>query len=339
MSIDDAFDELAGSLVGFHRTWVVYLGLELGLFERIRDAGPGGIDLPALAAGAGCSLPAVRAWALAAHASEIVDLDGTTARIDPDMATVLLDEQKPDYLGGQFIYSVTASMDHDALAGVMRSGAVAAERPPRYHRAIERLTRQDIGVFFEEALGFLPDLVPDLMRGGDVLDLHCGGGRWLVAMAKRFPATRLVGVEAEPDSVARAMRNVDAAGFGDRIRIEAREVEAIGFDRAFDLVYFQHALHQLADKPVALAAAYRALRPGGRLLVLSGCLPSEPEAYRTAHGELIAGIALDELFQGTPLQTREDTVAAFLAAGIPGPETVELPSDATLFHLRRPFEA
>jgi SAM-dependent methyltransferase len=339
MSIDDAFDELAGSLVGFHRTWVVYLGLELGLFERIRDAGPGGIDLPALAAEAGCSLPAVRAWALAAHASEIVDLDGTTARIDPDMATVLLDEQKPDYLGGQFIYSVTASMDHDALAGVMRSGAVAAERPPRYHRAIERLTRQDIGVFFEEALGFLPDLVPDLMRGGDVLDLHCGGGRWLVAMAKRFPATRLVGVEAEPDSVARAMRNVDAAGFGDRIRIEAREVEAIGFDRAFDLVYFQHALHQLADKPVALAAAYRALRPGGRLLVLSWCLPSEPEAYRTAHGELIAGIALDELFQGTPLQTREDTVAAFLAAGIPAPETVELPSDATLFHLRRPFDA
>ncbi|MCU0506689.1 MAG: hypothetical protein MUE82_13170, partial [Chloroflexi bacterium] len=207
MSIDDAFDTLAGSLVGFHRTWVVYLGLELGLFERIRRAGGGGIDLSALAADAECSLPAVRAWALAAHASEIVDLDGSVVRIDPDMATVLLDEQKPDYLGGQFIYSVTASMDHDALPGAIRSGAFAAERPPRYHRAIERLTRQDIGVFFEEALGYLPDLVPELMRGGDILDLHCGGGRWLVAMAKRFPETRLVGVESEPDSVARAMRN------------------------------------------------------------------------------------------------------------------------------------
>ena len=339
MSIDDAFDELAASLVGFYRTWVVYLGLELGLFERIRAAGTAGIEVTALAASAGCSVPAVRAWALAAHASEIVDLDGAVARLDENMADVLLDEQEPEYLGGQFIYTVTASMDHDALASAMRSGTPVVERPPRYHRAIERLTRQDIAVFFEEALGFLPDLVPDLVRGGDVLDLHCGGGRWLVAMAKRFPQTRLVGVEAEPDSVARAMRNVDAAGFGDRIRIEAREVEAIGYADAFDLVYFQHALHQLADRSVALGAAYRALRPGGRLLVLSWCLPSEAEAYRTAHGELVAGIALDELFQGTPLQTREGTLEAFRDAGIPAPDAIELPSDATLVHLRRPVEA
>ncbi len=339
MSIDDAFDELAASLVGFYRTWVVYLGLELGLLERIRAAGQAGMEVASLAEAAGCSLPAVRAWANAAHASEVIDLDGSTARIADDVASVLLDEQTPEYLGGQFIYSVIASMDHAALATAMRSGQPMAERPPRYHRAIERLTRQDIAVFFEEALGFLPDVVPDLMRGGDILDLHCGGGRWLVAMAKRFPATRLVGVESEPDSVARALRNADAAGLADRIRIEAREVEAIGYDRAFDLVYFQHALHQLADRPAALAAAYRALRPGGRLLALSWCLPSDLDAYRTAHGELIAGIALDELFQGSPLQTREETVAAFLAAGIPAPEAIELPSDATLFHLRRPAAA
>ena len=339
MSIDDAFDELAASLVGFYRTWVVYLGLELGLFERIRGAGPDGIALRALADAAECSEPAVRTWALAAHASEIVDLADEAVRIDPDMAAVLLDEQKPDYLGGQFIFTVTSSMDHAALAAAMRSGVPVGERPPRYHRAVERLTRQDTAVFFEEGLAFLPDVVTDLVRGGDVIDLHCGGGRWLVAMARRFPATRLVGVESEPDSVARAMRNVDAAGLTDRIRIEAREVREIAYDAAFDLVYFQHALHQITERPVALAAAYRALRPGGRLLVLSWCLPSDPAAYRTAHGELVAGIALDELFQGTPLQTREDTVAAFAAAGIPEPEAIELPSDATLFHLRRPAGA
>lgn len=335
MTIDDRFDDLAASLVGFHRTWVVYLGLELGLFERIRAAGPSGIALATLASDAGCADVAAWTWALAAHASELVDFDGTMVRIDPLTVAVLLDEARPEYLGGLFVYSVVSAMDHDELADVMRSGRHVAGRPPRYYRAIERLTRQDIAVFFEQALAMLPDLVSDLRSGGEIADMHCGGGRWLVAMAQRFPQTRLLGVEAEPDSVARALRNIDDAGLSDRIRVEAREVEAVGREDAFDLVYFQHVLHELGDKPNALAVAYRAVRQGGRLLVLSWCLPSTIDEYRTAHGEMSSGIALDELLQGTPLQTREDTRDAFLAAGLPEPEVIELPSGATLFHLRR----
>ena len=43
--------------------------------------------------------------------------------------------------------------------------------------------------------------VPGLQVGDLV---YGGGGRWLAAIARRLPATRLVGVEPEPDSVARA---------------------------------------------------------------------------------------------------------------------------------------
>jgi SAM-dependent methyltransferase len=334
MTIDDRFDELAGSLVGFYRTWVIHLGMELRLFERIRAAGGDGIAPAALAAAASCDPDAVSAWVLAAHGAELVDFDGERVRIDPSVAAVLLDADRPEYLGGQFQYTVTASLDHDRLAEFVRTGRTYRERPPRYYRAIERLTEQDIAVFFEEALAALPDIVTELAGGADVLDLHCGGGRWLVAIARRFPSTRLVGVEIEPDSFARATRNVDAAGLADRIRIEAREVEAIGYTAAFDLAYFQYALHQVVDPPAAIAAARRALRPGGRLLVLSWCLPSAPDDYRTAHGELMAGTQLDELFQGTGLQTREAVAAIFVAAGLPAPDVVDLPSGATLFHHR-----
>jgi len=336
MTIDDRFDDLAASLVGFHRTWVVYLGLELGLFERIRAAGSAGITLADLATGSSCAPGPMLTWALAAHASELIDFDGSALWIDAATAAVLLDEARPEYLGGLFVYSVAAAMDHDVLCEVMRTGRPVPERPPRYYRAIERLTRQDIAVFFEQALAFLPNLVVELRAGGSIADMKCGGGRWLVAMAQRFPETRLLGIESEPDSVARAMRNVDDAGLSDRIRVEAREVEAVGREGSFDLVYFQHALHTLGSRPDALAAAYRAVRPGGRLLVLSWCLPSTVEEYRTAHGEIASGIALDELLQGTPLQTREDTYAAFRAAGLPEPDTIELPAGATLFQLVAP---
>ena len=38
MGHDDRYDDLIASLGGFHRSWLVYLGIELGLFEAVRAA-------------------------------------------------------------------------------------------------------------------------------------------------------------------------------------------------------------------------------------------------------------------------------------------------------------
>jgi tRNA G46 methylase TrmB len=94
-----------------------------------------------------------------------------------------------------------------------RTGQPLGTRPDRYRVAIERLTAQDIAVFFQEALAELPQLVAELSRGGRVVDVHCGGGRWLIAMARRFPALELVGIEFEPDSADRARRTSPRPGW------------------------------------------------------------------------------------------------------------------------------
>ena len=171
--------------------------------------------------------------------------------------------------------------------------------------AIETLTRQDIAVFFQEVLAALPQLASDLSRGGRVVDVHCGGGRWLVAMARRFPALELVGVEFEADSVERARAAVAKEGLSDRIDIRQAKATEPGKVGDYDLAYFQYALHQLNDAPQVLGAAWAALRPGGRLLVLDWPLPSGADEFRTRHGEIIAGVQLDELYQGTALASRE----------------------------------
>ncbi len=336
MTLDERFDDLVTSLGGFYRAWVIQLGLELGLFAALRQAGSRGMTPAELAAATATALDPVGAWCRAAYASDLVDDDGERVQLDEVTASILLDVDRPEYLGGQFAYTVTASLDYAAMAPFMRTGRPVADRPPRYYRAIEQLTRQDIAVFFEEALAALPDLVVDLARGIDAIDLHCGGGRWLVAVARRFPATRLVGVEAEPDSTARAMRLVQESGLEGRIRIEAREVADIPHREAFDLAYFQHALHEIPDPGAALAAAWRALRPGGRLLVLGWCLPAARDDLATLHGQLITGVALDEALHGGRLRTVDEHAALFAAAGLPAPQAIALPSDATLLVARRP---
>jgi SAM-dependent methyltransferase len=339
MPLDDRFDDLVASLTGFYRAWVIQLGIELGLFARLREAGANGLTRAELATAATAAAEPTSAWCDAAYAADLVADDGRRVTLDPDVATILLDKDRPEYLGGQFTYTVTASLDYDRMAEYLRTGEPVGSRSARYYRAIEQLTRQDIAVFFEEALAALPELVADLVRGIDVIDLHCGGGRWLAAIARRFPATRLVGVEPETDSVTRAMQLVQRAGLGSRIRIEAREVDAalgaaldIG---PFDLAYFQHALHEMEDPAAALQAAWRMLRPRGRLIVLGWCLPDGLEEYPTLHGQLIAGVALDELFHGARLRTVAQHAELFRAAGLPEPEAIPLPSDATLLVVRR----
>src|SRR4249919_4002911 len=142
----DRFEDAAASVAGFYESWVIYLGIELGLFAAIRDAG--------------------RAGLAAAHASELVNVDGERAILDEDVDAVLLDDTHPEYLGGQFVTAVVSSLDYAGLTEFFRTGRTIDERPPRFHRAIEAVTVQDIAVFFQEGLAALPDLVTTLSRGG-----------------------------------------------------------------------------------------------------------------------------------------------------------------------------
>lgn len=335
MALDDRFDDLVGSLAGFHRTWLVYLGVELGLFARLHAAAPAGLTPAELATASGCVEPAVDAWLWAADAHELVTIDGGRATVDDAIVAVLLDETRPEFLGGQFVHAVIASLDWAGMLDFFRTGRPIADRPDRYRESIERLTVQDIAVFFGEALSALPELVVTLSRGGRVVDVHCGGGRWLIAMARRFPDLELVGVEFQPDSVVRATANVAQAGLADRIAIHQADVTKPDKVDAYDLAYFQYALHQLADPVESLRAAWQALRPGGWLLVLDWPLPSSLDEFRTRHGELIAGVQLDELYQGTALATRERFRAWFTEADLVAPELIDLPSGASLFVARR----
>jgi SAM-dependent methyltransferase len=336
MPIDERFDDLAASLGGFYQTWTVYLGLELGLLARIRDAGSDGIAVGELASAAGCLASPVEVWARLADSVELIAYDGERARPIDDVMTILLSDDRPEFLGGQFVSTVVSSLDYERLAEFFRTGRTVPQRPARFHRAIEAVTAQDIAVFFQEALAQLPDLAADLAAGGRVLDVACGGGRWLIAVARRFPDTNLVGVEYEPDSVGRAIRHVSEAGLADRIVIDNRDLIDLPYDASFDLVYFQDALHEVPDPVGALRSAWACVKPGGRLVVLDWCLPSSIEESRSLHGAMLWGIQLDELYQGTRMWDHAGYVALFEAAAIAGPMIVDLPSGATVFVVGRP---
>src|SRR3954453_16124768 len=235
MRLDDRFDDLVSSLGGFYRTWFVAIGLDLGLLAVLRDAGARGLTIAELAAQTGTSPDVTARWAWGAAAHGLVELHDDRVPWPQDVGGILLEPDRPEHLGGQFQFAPTGSLDFGELPAVFRTGQPAPSRPDRYRVAIERLTVQDIAVFFQEVLPAVPQLVADLRPGSRIVDVHCGGGRWLIAMARQFPGTELVGIEFEPDSIARAQANVEAAGLADRIRIEPRDATKIAHPGEFDL--------------------------------------------------------------------------------------------------------
>jgi SAM-dependent methyltransferase len=335
MLLDDRFDDLVASLGGFHRTWYIVIGLELALFARLREAGAAGMTAEELARRTGTEPDLIGRWAWGAGAHDLIELEDDRLRIPADVAGILLDANRPEYLGGQFLHAAIGSLDYGDLSDVLRTGVPVASRPDRYRQAIERLTVQDIAVFFQEVLSAVPQLVIDLQPGSRILDVHCGGGRWLIAMARRFPGTALTGIEFEPDSVARARAAVEASVLDDRITIEHGDVTAVGHEGEATLAYFQYALHQLSDPVAALRSAWAAVKPGGWLVALDWYLPTDPDELRTRHSELLAGTQLDELLGGTRLVTRSEALGWFLDAAVATPELMDLPSGASAIIARR----
>ena len=153
-------------LGGFYRTWLVYLGVDLGFFRALRAAGDAGLTVGELASRTSTNPRAVETWVWAADAHGLLRPDGDVVHLDPDTAAVLLDEQRPEFLGGQFVHTVVATLDWDRMGDFFRTGVPVRSRPDRYRAAIEQVTRQDIAVFFTEGLAALPNLVSRLVAGG-----------------------------------------------------------------------------------------------------------------------------------------------------------------------------
>jgi SAM-dependent methyltransferase len=116
------------------------------------------------------------------------------------------------------------------------------------------------------------------LRGDErVLDMGCGRGAVLVAVARRLTTGRAIGIDLwsgrdqSGNSRAVTMSNAALEGVADRIEIETGDMRALPFpDASFDVVVSSLAIHNIHSHEArarAVTEAWRVLRPGGRLAI------------------------------------------------------------------------
>jgi SAM-dependent methyltransferase len=102
-----------------------------------------------------------------------------------------------------------------------------------------------------------------------VLDVGCGSGQTTRDLARAATAGSALGVDLSARMLALADRIARAEGLAN-VRFEQADAQVHPFpDAHFDLVASRHGAMFFGDAPAAFTNLARALRPGGRLVLLS----------------------------------------------------------------------
>jgi len=298
---------------------VAYIGVVNDLFAALKRLGTA--DVAAIATAAHMDAGYVRRWSDAAFAFGYLDAEGEVFRLS-EMGAAML----PDAADTLMPLSMTmVSSVHMAVrsASLMRSG----ERPGETVMAeVETLLpwfgtmlEGTFARFFEEKIRpGVPIFAEINERGGLVVDLGCGNGWYLRALARRCGSLRGLGLDGFEENVAQAMRLAQEEGLGDRLHFIQGDAREFKLDQPADLIAMNRALHHVWEGGVApfIRRLRDSLRPRGAVAIWEPDWPSDRSILRKPALRGLALQNLNEHVQGNHLLRADQIAEAFAAEGL-----------------------
>ena len=247
-----------------------YIGDRLGIFKSLAEAGA--VTSAELAARTGLNERYLREWLGAMTAAKYISYDATSGRysMPPEHAMILADENSPFFMGGFMQMVVPEVGMAPKLLEAFRTGkgVPQSEYPPEVFEAIERgsapMYKHSL---VRKWIPAMPQVVEALNAGGSALDVGCGSGRAVIALASAYPKARLFGYDGHAGSVERARANAKAAGVAERVTFAVVDCTKLPAEQ-FDFIATFDVIHDSVD-PVGLLKSIRgALKPDGTYLMV-----------------------------------------------------------------------
>lgn len=253
----------------------IELGHRLGLYAAL-DA-HGAATAAELARATGLGERQLREWLdQQAIAGILTAADGEdrTYELPAAYRPVLLDSSHPLHGAGlaTMFAGVSATFDRVSEGYVRGEGVTFAEFGSAMRHGLEYTYRPGYTHALPLWMEQLPDISARLDEGGTILDLGCGTGWSTIALARRFPNARVVGVDLDDASITEARANAADSGIAERVDFvlaDAGDQAALAGAAAgrVTLVTVFLALHDMNAPQRALSVAADLLEPGGAILI------------------------------------------------------------------------
>ena len=326
----DTADRLAELLLGHQATEIAAIGVRSGLFAAV--AARRGVTAEELAAAHDLAARYVVAWCRGAYAHGFLDLDADGGyRLAPHMEQLLLDRTSPSYVGGRFRLASAIGDDYRRYPELLRTGETwpRGEHGDEVLAALADSTTADASMLVDHVLPQLPVVRERLAVGGSALDVGAGGAVLATRIATAFPAATVHAIESDRPSVALARRRLAEANLAGRVELREFDATELVDEERHDLVTMNLVLHEVGGpdrQHEVLRRTYRALRPGGALVVSELPYPDDETSYRSdpVHRRL-AGILLHEVVVGCGAITTQQLLDRLADAGFVDVREIDQP--------------
>jgi len=172
----------------------------------------------------------------------------------------------PSGVTAQF-FACLGAVEDQIVECFYKGGGVPYQQFNRFHEIMAEESAQTVVAgLFDGILPLVPGIKSDLQRGIDVVDIGCGRGRALIALAQRFPASRFVGYDLSAEAIENANDTIAEKGLTN-IRFEVKDLTHWSETEAFDLVTGFDVIHDQGHPDIVLQNIRRALRPNGVFLM------------------------------------------------------------------------
>lgn len=243
---------------------MISIGHRTGLFDALAVLPPS--TSPDIANAAGLAERHVREWLAAMAGAHIIDYDPRTKTyfLPIEYAAVLSRGAGPNNMApAAQLLSMLGSME-DLVVTAFRSGGGVT---PEAYDAVNELSALEKWQQFDESavdlmLEILPYMRQRLTAGAVVLDVGCGNGAMLVALARMFPRSAFRGYDLSHDAIARACERVEESGLRN-IEFTVGDGASIDEPQSYDLIFALESIHEHGFPRLALRHIAAALKRDG----------------------------------------------------------------------------